>query len=148
MLNLNYKMRKPLFFPADYSRPIVCYIDGYFKRVFWKEVFYVLWPLHNTWASAVKVVIETNVKGLGVFGYSIEVKMKNAFSIVSNVLVYDRECRRRYFFPWNAKTLANGLRERGFSCSHRSIESYERVSFYHLFESGSSICDAIKAANC
>ena len=137
-----------LVFPADFSGAVILYMDGDLEGIFWKKIFNILRPFHKAWTSAVEIVVKSYIQGLRIFGDAVKVKMIDAASIISDILVYYGKGRRGYFFTRDAKAFADGFCKGCLSGSHRCIECYEAVRFKHFLEFGGSAGQAVKILNC
>ena len=116
-----YWVSRP-FFLLDFklSGVIVDDCDFYFYGVIRKERFDAFGPFHEAWVARVEIVVESEVEGF--FGAidAIEVEVVDC-AFVAFVFVYDGERWAVDLFD-NAKFLADGFDEGGFTGTHLSVE--------------------------
>lgn len=89
----------------------------------------VLRPFHDAEASAVDVVVESDVQSLGRLGDPIEIKMIHRLSAAGAIFIDNREGRRADSVLPHAESPAYRRRERGLAGPHRCIESKNVMPF-------------------
>ena len=82
-----------LLFPGKSARLVRIDCEINLESVFRKKFLNVFRPLHDAEAAAVKVVIETDLDGLGESVDTVEVEVVHRLAVCSHVLIHDSECR-------------------------------------------------------
>ena len=97
------------------------------ERLLGEQVLYVLRPLDQAEAAAVKVVVETDIEGLFQALDAIEIKMEEGLARRRPVFIDDGESRGTDgIFP-DAEFLAKSGRKGGLAGAHRGIEGHDAV---------------------
>lgn len=115
--------------PGEPSGPVCHDLYAHHEGLFGKEIRDILRPLHQAEAAAVKVFVQTYVKGFPSVLYAVEIKVIDAFSSGCPIFVHYGESGRTHGIGIYAETAAQSRYECGLPSAHGSTESYERMTF-------------------
>src|SRR5687768_11513473 len=113
----------PVFFLSVMNRKgygsvilVIC-CNGYFGSLRWNQGRDLFGPLNKTIISRVKIFFCSDIICFRFVFYSVKVKMKNPCVVVSDIFIYDGECRAAHHVCHPQRS-AQGFDEGGFSRAH------------------------------
>ena len=116
-----------LFLPAYNAAFVGEDLYMHAQSFFGEDFLYVFRPFHETEATGVEIIEQSDVQGLCRLVEAIKVKVKDTLAVGAAVFVDYRKGGRTYGIVSHPKAPADRGDEGGFPGSHGSIESDEAV---------------------